>query len=129
MTSAALGAEALDECLRRQRGAVPLKRLRERIAAAADAPWDISTGGDLCYPEVQGPRGAGHAFISWYVTKVQEVSSWDPLVFTRFGQATHLNRSPASLFAPAVLGRVLSFALFGKSPEKAPVPVLAQREG
>src|SRR4051812_4965837 len=86
MTTAALGVDALDGCLRRQRGAVPSRMFRERIAATADAPWDMVTTEDLRYPEVQGPRPVGRALMSWYAARVAEISGWDPLVFARFAQ-------------------------------------------
>ncbi|MFI5908118.1 FAD-dependent oxidoreductase [Dactylosporangium sp. NPDC051541] len=83
------------------------RRYYARAARIIDVPWDMSAGGDLAYPHVEGPRTRRTEFLNAYVARVQAASGHDAVVGRRFLEVTNLMRPPQSLMAPPILARVL----------------------
>jgi 2-polyprenyl-6-methoxyphenol hydroxylase-like FAD-dependent oxidoreductase len=122
MTTAALQVDALDQCLReRTHGAELSRRIRRRTAAAIDGPWGMTTTEDFRFPEVPGKRPPGFSLMAWYGAKVAELSGWDHDAFVRFAHVMQMSRSPATLFAPSMVAKVLALALRGAPKAQPPV--------
>jgi len=107
MSVAAMEAQALDETL-----AGGLDNLARRFFARTrkivDIPWTIATGEDLRYPQIEGARPPGSTVVNRYLERVHAVASHDPFVCRKFFDVLNLLAPPTSLFAPAVLLRVLT---------------------
>jgi len=106
MTVAALEAIALDVCL--QRGSA---RLFERFSRAAaklvDVPWSIVVGGDYAFEGVEGERTLALRAMNAYMQRLTAAAGVDRVVSTAFLRVIHMCAPPRSLFAPAILRRVL----------------------
>ncbi|GAA3454024.1 FAD-dependent oxidoreductase [Dactylosporangium matsuzakiense] len=83
------------------------RRFYARAARIIDVPWDMSAGGDLAYPAVEGVRTRRTDVLNAYVARVQTATGHDALVGRRFLEVTNLMRPPQSLMAPPILARVL----------------------
>jgi len=113
MSVAAAQAVALRKCVREHRAAGDAKPLGRRFFAAAaailDAPWEMSVGGDLGYPHVEGRRTVKTRLIGRYVARVLRAAGRDERVARAFLRVANLLAPPPSLFAPGILGRVLRY--------------------
>lgn len=76
-------------------------------AAVVDVAWQMSTGSDLRYPGVEGPRSARGRILSAYSHRAQLAAHRDPLVARTFMRVANLTLPPASLLAPEIVLRVL----------------------
>ena len=124
MTSAAMQAQALDACLGESRELTGLYRAFFRKAAqVVDIPWQLATGEDFRYPEVEGPRPPEIKFVNRYVTAVHRAVQRDTVVYKAFIDVMNLTRPPQSLMRPAILFRVLSDVLLHQRRKPAPGPV------
>ena len=106
MSVAALEGEALGLCLQRGRDGIA-RRFFAAAAKIVDAPWLLATGADFQWPQVEGRRPFGTALINRYVARVIETAGSDPMVAKQLFRVMHLLQAPNSLFAPAILRRVL----------------------
>jgi 2-polyprenyl-6-methoxyphenol hydroxylase-like FAD-dependent oxidoreductase len=106
MTVAAAEAIELRACLRAGRDGLP-QRFYARAAKVIDVPWDIAVGADLRFAEVVGARTAKVKVLNGYVAKVHIAAQRHPVVGRAFLRVANLMAPPPSLFAPAVLARVL----------------------
>ncbi|MEV6932811.1 FAD-dependent monooxygenase [Dactylosporangium sp. NPDC051485] len=97
-------------------------RFYARAARIIDVPWDMSAGGDLAYPQVQGPRSRRTDLLNAYVARVQAATGRDAAVARRFLEVTNLVRPPQSLMAPPMLARVLWHGRRAATPAPAPAP-------
>jgi 2-polyprenyl-6-methoxyphenol hydroxylase-like FAD-dependent oxidoreductase len=109
MTTAAMEAAMLDECLRAGLPAIG-RRFFRRIAPLLDSPWSIAAGSDLAFPEVEGKRAPAMSMVGKYLDRLLRVAREDTALNIAFQRVTNLIEPPASLFRPSVLLRVL----FGK---------------
>lgn len=106
MTVAACEALALRDAL--NGGFEGLHRRYFRAAARIiDTPWQLAVGGDLAIPAVLGPRPLPVRVINAYVARLQRAAVQDAVVSLAFLKVVHMLEPPLSLFAPAVLWRVL----------------------
>lgn len=103
MTVAAQQALVLRECLPDPE---PSRFYRE-AAAVVDVAWQMSTGSDLRYPGVEGPRTVRSRIVSAYSSRAQVAAHRDPLVARTFMRTANLTIPPTSLLAPEILIRVL----------------------
>lgn len=103
----------------------PLPFLRD-IAKVIDVPWDISAGGDLSFPQVEGERPAQVKVGNAYMAKVQAAATRDPAVLTGFMRMVGLLDPPQALMRPKMMLRVLVQAwLANRALRKAPAPTPA----
>jgi 2-polyprenyl-6-methoxyphenol hydroxylase-like FAD-dependent oxidoreductase len=123
MSSAALQAKALDECL-----AAGDERLAQRFfrraGKVADMPWAVATGEDLRYPEVEGKRPPMYGLVNRYLDRVHRVAGYDPVVCQSFMNVANLLAPPPSVMKPRVMRRVF----FTKPPHTQPAAVAASGE-
>ncbi|RZI85339.1 MAG: monooxygenase [Rubrivivax sp.] len=106
MTVAACEAMALRAALLGGLGGVH-QRFFTAAAKVIDIPWQLAVGTDLSLPMVSGPRSRSTRFINAYIARLQRVAEHDSRVALAFIKVVHLLAPPPSLFAPAVLWRVL----------------------
>lgn len=116
MSVAACEALALRDAL-----AHGLDRVHRRFFAAAaravDVPWQLAVGADLAIPSVPGVRRAPVRLVNAYLARLFRAAEHDPAVALAFMKVAHLVAPPPSIFAPAILMRVLWRR---QSSEKAP---------
>jgi 2-polyprenyl-6-methoxyphenol hydroxylase-like FAD-dependent oxidoreductase len=123
MTTAALGAEVLDRCLRRSRApqdtrpGTSLKFQRE-LARTIAAPWLLATGTDYRFRRTEGPpRRRSTRMMHRYVDALTRLSTRNAGVRRRLMEVFHLLRPPAALFGPGVLGPMAWAWLTGGAAE------------
>jgi hypothetical protein len=108
MAVAAAQAVALRGCLAEGPATPGLtRRYFAAVASIVDAPWEMATGGDLGYPHVVGRRPVKTRLIGAYVRRVLHAAGRHPAVALAFLRVANLMAPPPTLFAPAVLARVL----------------------
>ncbi|HEV8577477.1 MAG TPA: 2-polyprenyl-6-methoxyphenol hydroxylase-like oxidoreductase [Thermoanaerobaculia bacterium] len=112
MTLAGLEALALRRLLRESAGRLDTRRFQKEVAKLVTGPWALTTGEDLRWPATQGGKiTAKVKLMHWYIDQVIRLIPGSQDVFRRFQEVNHMMKSPAALFHPAVLGRVLRQAL------------------
>jgi 2-polyprenyl-6-methoxyphenol hydroxylase-like FAD-dependent oxidoreductase len=112
MTTAALGAEVLEECLRESDDGGDLtrlsKRFQKKLAKANAAPWLLATGEDF---RVRGVEGGEATFATRlthrYMDRVLALSLQDLGVRQTFLEVFHMLKSPTALFGPGIAIKVL----------------------
>jgi 2-polyprenyl-6-methoxyphenol hydroxylase-like FAD-dependent oxidoreductase len=114
MTTAALEASILNECLCRQqslhsRGNVAglAQHFQKAIAKVVDAPWLLATSEDFRYPETEGHRPPGIRLLNWYTGRLHELVSSHHVATLRFYEVLHMLKPPMALFDLRVLFAVL----------------------
>ena len=126
MTLVGLEAMELGKCLREGRGTLDNRRFQKRVAKLVAGPWALTTGEDLRWPSTQGGKiTAKVKLMHWYIDQVIRLIPLHEEVFRRFQEVNHMLKSPAALFHPAVLRRVLRQAfgpqrVFVPKPQEAP---------
>jgi 2-polyprenyl-6-methoxyphenol hydroxylase-like FAD-dependent oxidoreductase len=122
MTLAALGAEALERCLHRQRrrrvdgDLTGLAGSFQRdLGRVIDLPWLLSTGEDLRYPTTEGGRlSLTSRWMRPYLDAVLRSANSNPHAHRAFLDVIHLMRPPAALFAPDVVLPVIGQLVAGR---------------
>ncbi|MBY0505289.1 MAG: hypothetical protein K2X03_15355 [Bryobacteraceae bacterium] len=104
MTSAAMQAKALGECLSDSGNLA--RRFFRKAAAVVDIPWGIAVGADLRIPETAGPRSVAVNFINWYVEKLHRAAHRDAELTIAFHKVANLLAPPPSLLSPRLAWRV-----------------------
>jgi 2-polyprenyl-6-methoxyphenol hydroxylase-like FAD-dependent oxidoreductase len=124
MTVAALEALALREHL--SRGVPePAAAFFADASQIIDTPWEISAGGDLAWPGVEGRRTTKIQVGNAYLGRLQHAALKDPKVTEGFMRVVGLLDPPDALMRPKMMFRVLRQG-FGKPPAASipqPVPV------
>src|SRR5215207_8508422 len=106
MTVAAAEAVALRGCLERgERDLAP--RLFRAATAPVDHAWQLSVGGDLALPEVEGRRPVRVRLINAYLRRLRARAEHDPAVAGALAAVIGMREPPAHVLRPAVLTRVL----------------------
>ncbi|MEU7137333.1 FAD-dependent monooxygenase [Streptomyces sp. NPDC046261] len=126
MSVAALSAVALRDALQDPRRTPTTRRVQHALFAAARQAWDISAGADKHMPGAMGnalrPRAVDRP-ADWYLQRVQERATGDPVVGKAFRAVLSLTAPATSLFKPSVAKAVL----FGPDPQ-APAEPPMERE-
>jgi 2-polyprenyl-6-methoxyphenol hydroxylase-like FAD-dependent oxidoreductase len=112
MTTAALGAEALEECLREIGEGCGLtglsKRFQKQLSKINAGPWLMATGEDF---RVLGVEGGEANFVTRlthrYMDRVIALSLHDIEVRQTFMDVFHMLKAPTALFAPGIAVKVL----------------------
>lgn len=118
MTTAALAALVLRECLRDPVRTGMSARFQCRLARVIRVPWMLAAGEDVRYRGAEGAKpGLVDRIMQWYVDQVMALSTCDPharLALLRVFTMTH---GPQILFHPRVLGAAI--AKLGSGGKKA----------
>jgi flavin-dependent dehydrogenase len=106
MSVAAISAMALDRCLRGSPRDLE-RRFQRKVARSAAGAWLVATGEDLRYRETKAaPVGLRTRLINAYVDRVVATANVNRRVCAGLLDVLALASPPASLFSPAVLGRI-----------------------
>jgi 2-polyprenyl-6-methoxyphenol hydroxylase-like FAD-dependent oxidoreductase len=125
MSTAAIGAELLDECLCWGE----MREFQHRLTAGLQTPWMLATSEDFRYPGVLGATpGWSTRIMHWYLDHVIALSLRNTEVRRDLLEIFHLTRPPQVLFRPGIAGRVLWNSLFG-SCHQLPVPQSVREAG
>ncbi|MGW0803240.1 FAD-dependent oxidoreductase [Nonomuraea sp. NPDC002799] len=89
-----------------------------RIAKVVDGPWDVTVGGDLRMPGVEGVVTPKIRLINAYLERFHAAAAHDPELALRFQRVANLYDPPPSLLSPGSLLRVLRSG----APRAVPVP-------
>lgn len=106
MTVAAVEAITLREHLRRGVTPQPGRFFRD-ISRAIDPPWDISAGGDLAFPDVDGARSLKTRLGNAYIARLHAAATRDAGVTEAFFRVAGLIDPPTALMRPRLVRRVL----------------------
>ncbi len=110
MSVAAIESLTLRDHLRQGRPPQP-QRFFKDIARVVDTPWEISAGGDLDFPQVEGHRTLKVRFGNAYMARLRHAATKDPEVTNGFMRVAGLVDPPQALMRPAMMGRVLRHAV------------------
>jgi 2-polyprenyl-6-methoxyphenol hydroxylase-like FAD-dependent oxidoreductase len=106
MTVAAVEAAALRDHLRRGEEPEALRFFRE-ISPLIDSPWEISTGGDLGFPGVEGNRTLKVKMGNIYISRLHAAATNDAEVTKAFFRVAGLIDPPTALMRPSLIMRVM----------------------
>ncbi|MGW0121187.1 FAD-dependent oxidoreductase [Streptomyces sp. NPDC003327] len=124
MAVAALNAVALRKALSDPKRTPTTRTVQRALLASSRQAWDISAGADKKMPGATGDAarpGPLDKAVGWYLARVQERASGDPVVGAPFRRALTLTDPLTVLFAP----RVARAVLFGPvHPTPAEPPLL-----
>lgn len=128
MTTAALGAEWLNECLRKQfaNGQHEItglgRKFQRGLARLNASPWMLSTGEDYRYRKAEGGSpNLFNRFMHWFIDQILQLTTYDISVRQSFLSVQGMLKSPTTLFAPKIFLRVLRNArrnLFSRAEKK-----------
>lgn len=108
MTTAALGAMTLQQCLREQNLSGLSRRFQKRLAKVIAAPWMLAIGEDYRYPETEGGSPSLMTrFMHRYMDRVVQLATHSVAVRTVLLRAFNMLVPPTALFQPRVLFPVL----------------------
>ena len=126
MTIAAMEADQLGRHLDSGGGVRPL-RFFAQIAPIIDVPWDISAGGDLAFPGVEGPRPLKVKMGNAYMAKLHAAATVDGRFTEAFFRAAGLVDPPSALMRPSLVLGVLRTARRARAVERlAPVTTIGR---
>lgn len=128
MAVAAMSAVALRKALADPRRTPTTRRVQQALLDASRQAWDISAGADKKMPGATGDAarsGAMDRVTGWYLKRVQQRASADPVVGAAFRRALTLTAPLTVLFAP----QVLRSALFDPVPRTPAEPPMLRPEG
>ncbi|MFI7115394.1 NAD(P)/FAD-dependent oxidoreductase [Amycolatopsis sp. NPDC049868] len=108
MTVAAMEAAQLGTHL--DAGGVRPLRFFKEIGPIIDVPWDISAGGDLAFPGVEGPRPLKVKMGNAYMAKLHSAATVDGRFTEAFFRAAGLVDPPTALMRPSLVVGVLRTA-------------------
>jgi 2-polyprenyl-6-methoxyphenol hydroxylase-like FAD-dependent oxidoreductase len=117
MSVAALEAELLGTCLARLRGDDLRRAFFQGCGTIVETPWRLAVGGDLRFPQVEGPRPFATRVRNAYLKHLLRAAADDSEIALAFLRVLNLLKPPSSLFAPRILQRVAAHAV--APPRKA----------
>lgn len=115
MSVSAIEAMTLREHLRRGAAPEPRPYLAD-MAKVIDTPWEISAGGDLDFPGVEGKRTLKAVMGNAYMARLQYAATKDARVTEGFMRVAGLMDPPQALMRPQMLFRVLRHAVRRPEP-------------
>lgn len=127
MTTAAIGAKLLDECLAKADLDTVAKVFHRRLGRKLLVPWLLATSEDFRYPKTEGRKmNLGIRLMHGYVDRLIRASTVDEAAYAAFLAIMHMTRSPAVLLSP----RALLGMLRGAGPDALHAGVdAAERRG
>ncbi|MCG8348369.1 MAG: hypothetical protein MI924_11390 [Chloroflexales bacterium] len=126
MSAAALGAQALDECLHAHplgRRAGLARRFQQQITSVIETPWAMAVGEDMRIQQTNGAKqGWINRTLQWYMERLAKHAAQTPYICQTFIEVAHLIKPPSVFFHPRIAFQVLS-----RSPVCS-TPVLTQED-
>ncbi len=108
MTIAAMGAMALDKCLRESKAENFARRFHKDLAKVTEAPWMMATSQDYRYRETEG--GAltlKNRFMHRYMDQILKLATFDTSVRYVLLQAFGMLVPPTKLFQRSIVSKVV----------------------
>jgi 2-polyprenyl-6-methoxyphenol hydroxylase-like FAD-dependent oxidoreductase len=125
MTTGALQARTLGECLAEGGLDGVSRHYRQRVGELLQIPWTMSTSADLRFPEVGGKRSPLARVMDWYGDRVQRVASHDAEALRTMMRVMHMLETPTALFSPKMALKVLSARPTAEDLRREPAPFFA----
>jgi 2-polyprenyl-6-methoxyphenol hydroxylase-like FAD-dependent oxidoreductase len=118
MTTAALGALTLDQCLTKCLTTNQQQRLtpafQKQLARVIATPWMMATAEDGRWHTTTGPRPKGVTrLVQRYMDQVIRLAVKRPALFRAFAHVIHLVEPPTTLFRPDIVAQVAASSLNG----------------
>jgi 2-polyprenyl-6-methoxyphenol hydroxylase-like FAD-dependent oxidoreductase len=110
MTTAALGAKALQGCLEdRQSGDLDTlsSHFFDSTVPFINLAWLLATTEDMRFPQLEGKRPFGMKFLNWFKAQLFELSSTDGDLNRRFLEVLNFKKGLTNLMTPRILARVV----------------------
>ncbi len=107
MTVASLEAVQLHHCLAMNGRENLANRYFDRIKDTVDLAWNMAVGGDLQFPETEGPKPRGTDILNWYLSRLFRRAHTDGALVDAFLRVQMMERPPTSLLHPKIMWRVL----------------------
>jgi len=107
MTVAALEALALRDCLSSGTTELP-RRFFKAAARPIRQAWQLSAGGDLALPEIEGAQPLATRLFNGYVDRVLTAAEFDTAALAQFTRVTSLIDPATRLLRPAMMWRAAS---------------------
>ncbi|WNG48225.1 hypothetical protein F0U60_31880 [Archangium minus] len=127
MTTGALQAEALGECLRQGLAGVS-QHYRQRVGKLLEVPWMLATSADLRLPSVEGKRPPAFGLMNWYGDRFQQLAGYDDETLRLFVEVMNMVQSPAAMFSPRTVLKVLTSRPSADVLSRRPEPMAAQAQ-
>lgn len=126
MTTAALGALTLDECLTKQLSQHPegnliglSRRFQKQLYKVITVPWLITTGEDLRWSTTEGAKPSlTTQIMQRYLEQVLVLQTTSPEIHQVFLEVMHMIKPPSALFRPSILMRVVKEVFNFQRPER-----------
>src|SRR5918997_7172543 len=120
MTTAALGAEALEECLHESGDLTGLsKRFQKKLAKVNAASWLMATGEDFRVRGVEGGKATFATRLTHrYMDRVLALSLQDTSVRRTFLEVFNMLKAPTALFGPGIVLKVLRGAVWSATAQE-----------
>lgn len=108
MTTAALGALTLQECLRQYQAKGELigmaQSFQKQLAQIITAPWTLATSEDYRYRSTEGGKADSVTrLMHWYMDKVLLLSTYNPKVRLVLMEVLNMLKPPTALFQPGII--------------------------
>lgn len=120
MTVAALESLVLRDHLRT--GIPDPLRFFKDIAGVIDGPWEMSTSGDLGFPEVEGKRSTKVKMANAYMAKMQAAATVDGSITRAFMRVAGLVDPAPALMTPRMIAKVLRGAKLAGAADQGELP-------
>lgn len=119
ITSAALGANALDDMLKNNRVEKDFtQKFQKRLAKEVSLPWILGTSEDLRWPTTLGKRpNMITRLVQNHAQKVLLLAPKSALATKSFLQMMHMIKSPAIIFHPVILLQLIVNYIWKKNEE------------
>ncbi|WNC74176.1 2Fe-2S iron-sulfur cluster-binding protein [Thalassotalea psychrophila] len=113
MTKAAKEVELLGEALVKSKSSLtglPAYHYKQ-ASKLVDSIWFVLGEQNYRFPHVEGKRPIFTPVINWYVDQVMDATHYDPVAFENFMHVYHHNKHYSSLFAPAMVAKILKHSV------------------
>lgn len=109
MTTAALGAMTLDECLSQQGNSIGLsRRFQKQLNKVISVPWMIATGEDFRWSTTEGGQTSLiNKLMQKYLEQLLVLQTQSPEIHQLFLEVMHMQKQPRAFFHPRILMQVL----------------------
>jgi hypothetical protein len=91
-------------------------RFFDEVEQVVDTAWLMAVGADFQFPQTTGPKPRGADLVGWYLARLTRKAHADRTLAERLFRVIMMEKAPASLFRPGVMGRVLKPSLPALSP-------------
>jgi len=108
MTTAALGASTLDQCLSTGNLASLSLRCQKELGKIITLPWSMATGEDFRWPTTEGKRPNFLTKLTQkYLDQIILLGAEDQEIYQLFVEVNHFLKPPSVFFQPRVIQQVL----------------------